>query len=94
MEKKAGYDTYSVSDQGNVRNDKTGRILQPGSDRAGYLMANLRKDKKSLIQKVHRLVAGAFIPNPENKKCVDHMNNDKKNNKLTNLRWVTYSQNA
>ena len=92
--KVVGYETYSVSDQGNVRNDKTGRILKPGSDRDGYLMVNLMKDKKQLTQKVHRLVAGAFIQNPEKKKCVDHINNDVKNNKVENLRWATNSQNS
>ena len=91
--KVAGFDNYSVSDRGNVRNDKTGRILKPGTNTHGYLYVNLRKNKKPSIKDVHRLVSLAFIPNPENKKCVDHINNDIKNNKLTNLRWVTAQQN-
>ena len=91
--KIAGFDKYSVSDQGNVRNDKTKRILKL-DDRKGYFQVNLRNDKKTSKRKIHRLVAGAFLPNPEKKKYVDHINNDTKNNKLENLRWVTPSQNS
>ena len=91
--KVAGFNDYSVSDRGNVRNDKTGRILQTGTHLNGYYYVNLRKNNKPLSKNVHRLVAGAFLPNPENKKSVDHINNDRKNNKLTNLRWATLSEN-
>ena len=57
--KVAGFDKYSVSDQGNVTNDKWYQ--------GGYLKVDLRKDKKSFSQKVHRLVAGAFLLNQEKK---------------------------
>ena len=49
--KEVGYENYSVSNHGNVRNDKTGRILKFGSDRVGYLMVNLIKDKKIINPK-------------------------------------------
>ena len=91
--KVAGFETYSVSDRGNVRNDKTGRILKPGTNTHGYLFVNLKKNNKSSIKDVHRLVSLAFIPNLENKKYVDHINNYKTNNKLENLRWATAQQN-
>ena len=92
--KVAGYETYSVSDLGNVRNDKTKRILQPADNGHGYFFVNLRTNKKTSKRKIHRLVAGAFLPNREKKKYVDLINNDTKNNKLENLRWVTPSQNS
>ena len=88
----AGFESYSVSDHGNVRNDKTKRILNFGY-RNKYLKVNLRKDNKQSTQDIHWLVATAFLQNPENKKCVDHKNNDRKNNKLENLRWATAQQN-
>lgn len=48
--------------------------------------------KKSTV-KIHRLVAQAFIPNPENKPCVNHIDNNRHNNKVSNLEWVTFSEN-
>ena len=66
--KVAGYETYSVSDLGNVRNDKTKRILKTGWCKGGYLKVNLRNDKKPSTKKIYRLVAAAFLPNAERKK--------------------------
>jgi hypothetical protein len=85
------YETYSVSTFGNVRNDKTGRILKGVPNTNGYLMVMLPNTKGYLI---HRLVAFAFIPNPKNKEQVDHINNDISNNNLTNLRWATKFENG
>ena len=70
--KIAGFDKYSVSDKGNVRNDKTGRLLQATDNGRGYLRICLRKNKKSKTIKVHRLVASLFIPNPEKKMRRSH----------------------
>jgi len=56
----------------------------------GYLKINIRAGKQGYI---HRLVAEAFIPNPHNKPCVNHIDGDKKNNHPSNLEWVTYSEN-
>ena len=73
-----GFENYSASDQGNIRNDKTERILKPGTSDSGYYYVVLRKQKKSYTKNIHRIVASAFLPNPNNKKLVDHKNNDKK----------------
>ena len=71
------------------------RILKPIFNRKrGYYQIYLRKNNISYTFKPHRLVAEAFIPNPENKPYVDHIDTDKSNNKVDNLRWVTPSENS
>ena len=88
------YDNYAVSSFGRVKNTKTGRILK-GRNVCGYLQVVLCEDglaKKSYL--VHRLVACAFIDNPDDKLCVDHKNNDKTNNHLSNLRFATTKENS
>lgn len=87
-----GKPNYSVSDCGEVRNDKTGRILKQTEHRCGYLHVML--GRKTVPLYVHRLVALAFIPNPDGKPQVDHINGDKKDNRAENLRWVTASENS
>ena len=90
-----GHENYSVSDFGNVKNNKTGRILKPGLGSNKYLSVVLTKsiDKSRSTHNIHRLVVEKFIQNTEKKKCVDHIDNKRTNNKLSNLRWATYSQN-
>jgi hypothetical protein len=87
------FDNYEVSNFGNVRNIKTGRILKGKDDTHGYLIVCLYKDKKKKTKSIHRLVAEAFIDNPENKLCVDHNDGNVKNNDITNLRFATVSEN-
>ena len=89
-----GFENYSVSDFGNVRNDKTGRILKGCDDGRGYFQVDLRNNKIKHKKKIHQLVAQAFLQNPENKKCVDHIDNDKQNNNLINLRYATLQENG
>ncbi len=84
---------YKVSDTGKVMNTKTGRILSPAIDERGYERVCLFKADRRRRYKVHRLVALAFIPNPENKPQVNHKDGNKRNNSVSNLEWVTNAEN-
>lgn len=85
---------YSINKNGEVRNDKTKHIKNPFTNKGnGYLMVDLYQNNKSEKVPIHRLVAEAFIPNPEKKATVDHIDGDRKNNSISNLRWATYSEN-
>ena len=88
-----GFINYQVSNLGRVRNANTGRILKPGWGTGGYLFVNLYKNGKSFTCRIHKLVANEFLENPDNKKCVDHIDNNRINNIVTNLRFATHSEN-
>lgn len=89
---------YEVSNWGRVKNTRTGRVLKPMKNWKGYLNVILCKDGVHKTCKVHRLVAQAFLPNPNNHPQVNHINEDKTDNRVDNLEWcdgaynVRYSQ--
>lgn len=90
---------YEVSNIGRVRSlnyKRTGKekILKNTESNDGYLIVGLTKNGKRKQFKVHRLVAEAFIPNPENKPCIDHINTVRSDNRVENLRWVSYKENS
>lgn len=88
------YTNYEVSNTGFVRNMETKRILSQYVDKDGYLHSTIILDGHQYHSGVHRLVAIAFIPNPENKPQVNHKNGVKYINVLDNLEWATSSENV
>ena len=70
------------------------RLLVQRTNNKGYLTVTLSKDGYSKTHFVHRLLATVYIPNPANKPILNHLDGDKLNNRLDNLEWVTYSENA
>ena len=89
-----GYRNYEVSWWGRVRNATTGRILKGSITIGGYLIVGLRKNKIAKTHNVHQLVAHEWVDNPEEKRCVDHIDGNKVNNHLENLRWATHAENS
>lgn len=86
---------YEVSNMGNVRNTKTGQILNPGISGNGYKQVSLKMIDTGKFRKqyVHRLVAQYWLDNPENKREVNHKNLDRTDNRVENLEWLTSSEN-
>ena len=92
-----GYN-YEVSSLGRVRSlgfdiYHPSKIITPHINNKGYFYVGLYKNKKQTKKLVHRLVAIAFIPNPDNLPCINHKDCNPQNNCVDNLEWVTHQQN-
>lgn len=92
-----GYVNYQVSSIGTIRRKTKTKgykyLKKSVNPQSGYIQATLCSNGKCHVFKVHQLVAQAFIPNPENKPCIDHINTDRTDNRVENLRWVTHKEN-
>lgn len=88
-----GFENYEISNEGEVRNIITGLVLKQADNGRGYLEVGLHINKKRKHKYIHRLVAEAFIPNPESKPEVNHIDENKTNNNVSNLEWVTRTEN-
>ena len=88
------FENYGINIYGQVKNFKTGRIKKTQINGHGYYYVQLFEIGKRMTGKrIHRLLAEIFHPNYDKKKCVDHIDGDITNNKLSNLRWVTHEEN-
>lgn len=88
------YPNYEISKSGYIRNRYTQRLLKIHKYRDGYTYTRLRNsNNKPKNVKIHRLVAMTFIPNPENKPYIDHINRKRDDNRIENLRWCTPHEN-
>jgi len=90
-----GYEgKYQITSWGRVRNVDTDHFLVPQPTEKGYLRVDLiDRSGKRTHYKIHRLVANAFIKNPDNKPQINHKDGNKQNNSITNLEWVTDEEN-
>lgn len=91
-----GYEgKYQVSNFGQVKSMiGQEKVLHPKKHRNGHLQIGLHKDKKRKTMYIHRLVAQAFIPNPDNLPCVNHKDENPNNNNVDNLEWCTQKYNC
>ena len=89
-----GFEDYEVSTDGRVRSHKGNNpaILKPRVTHDGYIWYSLCKNGKGYTKRANRLVAEAFIPNPDKKNTVNHIDGDKQNNNVSNLEWATRSE--
>ena len=92
-----GYEgLYEISNFGRVKSYRNGgeMFMRQILDKDGYLIIGLKRDGHSKLMKVHRLVGMAFIPNPENKPHINHIDYNRSNNHVENLEWVTPKENT
>jgi len=91
-----GYENlYKICSNGDVISYikyEEGKILKPGNAN-GYLQVCIYKNKKQKNFLIHRLIAIHFIDNPNNYQCVDHINGNRRDNRIQNLRWINHSGN-
>ena len=84
---------YGVNEAGEIYSFRQNKILSPKRNHDGYLRIQLWNKGQCEFVGIHRLVAEAFIPNPENKPFVNHIDGDKRNNSVSNLEWCTQKEN-
>lgn len=92
---ESGFSNYTVDSLGRIYNVKRKKYMSTFNNNIGYVQVSLTHDTQGKVNRlVHRLVAEAFIPNPDKFPDVDHVDGDKNNNKLSNLKWIEHAANV
>lgn len=89
-----GFPKYMINEYGDVYSKKLNRLLKIRKNNHGYNTFSLRNNKKTYTKSQHRLLGIQYLPNPDNLPCIDHINRNRLDNSLSNLRWVSYSLNS
>lgn len=84
---------YEASTHGRIRNKITNKLLKPIIQKNGYAHCSLYKNKKCKQLRWHRVIATTFLANPDNKESVNHIDECKTNNRVSNLEWCTHKEN-
>ena len=94
MKDVQGYEgLYAITEDGRVWSYRSKKFLKPGKDSGGYLQVQLYNNGKRTFCLIHRLVAAAYLPNPDNLLEVNHRDENKQNNAVSNLEWCDHSYN-
>lgn len=88
-----GFEGYAINEKGQVINIRKGNNLTPHLNENGYMYVTLRRNNRNVTTAVHRLVAETYIPNPEKKPFVNHIDANRSNPHKENLEWCTQSEN-
>ena len=89
-----GFPKHLVYEDGRVWSNGKKKFMTYHKDKFGYLAVTIRFNGKRKSYRKHRIIAEHFIPNPNNLRCVDHINGIKTDNRIENLRWVTSQDNT
>lgn len=87
------FENYQIYEDGRVWSKKTNRFLKPAISKAGYRVVSLSQKGFRQMKFIHRLIGEYYIDNPNNAPCIDHIDQNKLNNSIDNLRWVTHKEN-